>query len=235
MNTAPIIAAEGLALGYGREPVLSDVRWRVARGEAWFLLGPNGRGKSTLLKAIMGGLTPLAGTLHVACDRNAIGFVPQRCDLNPALPTTVREFVSLGLVGLKVRAVDEKLRMCRALERVGLADLASADYWSLSGGQRQRALLARALIREPDLLILDEPTNGLDVPSEEALLACLDTLRAGTGITVLFVTHDLALAARHATHVALFGRGTLETGPRAELLAPERLARIFGMEVGRVA
>lgn len=231
MSGSLLISAHGLALGYGRVPVLSRLDWEVARGDCWFLLGPNGRGKSTLLKAVLGQLSTQGGTLEVACGREAIGFVPQRCDLNPALPTTVREFVTLGLVGLRVGRAETESRLQTTLALVRLADMAGKSYWALSGGQRQRALLARALIRKPTLLILDEPTNGLDVPSEEALLSCLDALRRQQPLTVLFVTHDLSLAARHATHVALFGETSVQCGPCADLLQPAHLERIFGLQI----
>lgn len=231
MSAAPVISARGLNLGYDRTPILQNINWSVAPGEVWFLIGPNGRGKSTLLKAVLGQLHTTSGELAVACGREKIGFVPQRCDLNPALPTTVREFTSLGLVNLGVTRAEAGVRLREALALVKLDDRAEADYWSLSGGQRQRALLARALIRRPDLLILDEPTNGLDVPSEEALLACLEELRRNRTITILFVTHDLSLAARHATHVALFAAGTVRGGSRQAMLVPERLRETFGTSV----
>lgn len=226
-----IITARGLALGYGRAPVLRDIEWTVAPGENWFLLGPNGRGKSTLLKAVLGQLPALSGRLEVSCGRAAIGFVPQRCDLNPSLPTTVREFVGLGLVNLDVSRAEAGERLREALAQVKLGERADVNYWSLSGGQRQRALLARALIRRPDLLILDEPTNGLDLPSEEALLACLHDLRQSRTVTTLFVTHDLSLATRHATHVALFTGGTMRCGSRTAMMAPESLEETFGIRV----
>lgn len=235
MSAEPVIAAAGMTLGYGRATILSGIDWTVQAGEAWFLLGPNGRGKSTLLKSVMGGLAPLTGSLSLSCGRAAIGFVPQRCDLNPAIATTVREFVALGLVGLSVPRGEIATRLTPALGQVGLAEREGADYWSLSGGQRQRALLARALIRRPALLILDEPTNGLDLPSEEGLLSCLDRLRAETGVTVLFVTHDLALAKRHASHVLLFAAGTARGGERDAMMTPARLRETFGVETGHVA
>lgn len=229
-----LIEARGLALGYGRAPILRDVTWTVRRGECWFLLGPNGRGKSTLLKAILGQLPPASGSLVVHGSRDTIGFVPQRCDLNPAMPTTVREFASLGLVGLRVGRTEAEQRLAAALTQVNLAGRAGDSYWSLSGGQRQRVLLARALIRQPDLLILDEPTNGLDLPSEEALLGCLEALQKQRDLSVLFVTHDLALARRHASHVALFVDGSLRSGTCDERMTPEQLDATFGVEVGHV-
>jgi ABC-type Mn2+/Zn2+ transport system ATPase subunit len=228
--TAPVIEARGLALAYDGRPVLADVDLAVRRGEFWFLVGPNGAGKSTLLRAIVGMLPARAGTLRLDPEhagREHTGFVPQRCDLNPALPTTVREFVLLGTVGLAARR-DEAARLDEALERSGLRGMAMRDYWSLSGGQRQRALLARALVRRPRLLLLDEPTNNLDPGAEEALLSLLARLNADEGLTLLVVTHDLRMAARHASHVALVAHGRVRAGTRETVLQPEALREAFG-------
>ncbi|MCW5890782.1 MAG: metal ABC transporter ATP-binding protein [bacterium] len=238
MNDAPVVlAAHGLALAYDGRPVLRDVDLTVHAGEVWFVVGPNGAGKSTLLRAIVGVLPPRAGrlTLHpTLAARERTGFVPQRADLNPVLPTTVREFVLLGTVGARLPAREESERVAAALTRVGLADMARRDLWSLSGGERQRAMVARALVRRPSLLVLDEPTNHLDPGAEDALLRLLMDLNAAEHLTVLVVTHDLALAARHATHVALVERGTVTAGPRDAVLGGDRLARVFGLGPGGV-
>jgi ABC-type Mn2+/Zn2+ transport system ATPase subunit len=233
-----LLRMRGVELGYGARPVLSDVDWDVSAGEFWFLLGANGSGKTTLLRAILGLLAPRAGTLErdpERASRERIGFVPQRCDINPALPTTVREFVTLGLVGIRVPAAERAERLAWALVQAGLEGLVDASYWALSGGQRQRALVARALVRRPRLLILDEPTEGLDVVSEEAFLEALAALHREHGVTVLFVTHRLATAARHATHVALAGEGALVVGTRARVLAHPAAARTFGRALERLA
>ena len=163
--------------------------------------------------------------------RERIGFVPQRCDLNPTLPTTVREFVLLGLVGLRVHRRDERERLAWALAKVGLAAMARRNYWALSGGQRQRALVARTLVRRPSLLILDEATTGLDVPTAEEFLQTVTELNRADGLTILFVTHDLTLATRHATHVALFAGGRVTAGPGRDVLSPENLHRAYGVPV----
>jgi ABC-type cobalamin/Fe3+-siderophores transport system ATPase subunit len=120
---------------------------------------------------------------------------------------------------------------------VGLGEKVAADYWSLSGGQRQRALVARALIRRPRLLVLDEPTNGLDLTAEEFLLTFLSDLNEKDGITILFVTHDLAVAARHGSHFALFRDGSVTTGPGEQVLRGDNLHRIYGVpvDIGRDA
>ena len=206
----------------------------IREAEFWFLLGPNGAGKSTLLAAILGRLAPMEGTIRRRSElagAHRIGFVPQRWDLNPSLPTTVREFVSLGLVGIPGARRAARERMAWALERSGLAQMPGRDYWSLSGGQRQRALLARALIRHPSIFIVDEPTNGLDPSSQELLMGALADLNANERLTILFVTHDLPLAARYASHVALFLDGTIEAGPVADVLRPDLMRRAYGLPI----
>jgi zinc transport system ATP-binding protein len=226
-----LISARGLSLGYNGRIVLRDVNLDVGRGEFWFLLGANGEGKTTFVRTVLGLIPPQAGTLHLdprRAGRAHIGFVPQRCDLNPNVPTTVREFVLLGLVGIRVSAAEAQTRLTWALEKVGLGGLREHAYWSLSGGQRQRALVARALVRRPQLIILDEPTSGFDPAAEEALFGVLAGMNRDAGLTVLFVTHDVTAAARHATHVALFHGGNVISGPRTAVLTPANLERVYG-------
>jgi ABC-type Mn2+/Zn2+ transport system ATPase subunit len=220
----PVLRAEAVDVAYGPTLVLRRVDVEVRGGEFWFLLGGNGSGKTTFLRALLGILPPCGGRLWRSpqLDGNrGIGFVPQTCDINPALPTTVRELVSLGFVGLRVPRGERPGRLARALDRVGLGGLAMRDYWSLSGGQRQRALVARALVREPSLLVLDEPMNHLDPDAEESLLRDLLELNRRQSITLILVTHDVAMAERHATNVATFAGGRVTVGaPRAH--EPER-------------
>jgi ABC-type Mn2+/Zn2+ transport system ATPase subunit len=233
MSDETVFRARDLVLGYGRTPVLSGVDLEIRRGEFWFLIGPNGSGKTTLLRALLGVLAPLGGRLDrhpVLAERERLGFVPQQCDINPTLPTTVREFVSLGFVRSGVPAQERPRRLHDALELVGLSDRERGSYWALSGGQRQRALVARALVRRPELLVLDEPTEWLDVASEEVLLRTLVELNRA-GMTLLFVTHELALPARFASHVALFHAGGVRVGPRAEVLTVAEIERAFEVVV----
>jgi len=233
-----MVEAHGLTLGYGRRGVLEDVSFRIRRGEFWFFIGPNGSGKTTLLRALLGRLTPRAGRLSLhpeIASRARVGYVPQRAELSRTLPTTVREFVLLGTVRAGIPRAEEAARFDWALGRVALSGFADRDYWSLSGGQRQRALLARALIRWPSLLVLDEPTTGLDISAEDGLLRFLAGFNRDQGVTVIVVSHDIALAASYGTHVALFHEGGLIAGPRDEVLTPANLERVFKveMEVGR--
>jgi ABC-type Mn2+/Zn2+ transport system ATPase subunit len=209
--------------------VVSGVDLTVSAGDFWVLLGPNGRGKTSLVKAILGLLAPLAGTLDLAVDRQHLGFVPQRGELSDTLPMTVREFVDLGMVNLPLTRAGRRERLAAALREVGLDDRPAAPMRILSGGQHQRALIARALVRQPALLILDEPTTGLDVAAEASLMRCVAQLHRDRGLTVLLVTHDLDLARRHATHAGIFVDGTVRCLPMADPAAAAAIGRSFGL------
>jgi len=233
-GTGPILAVEHVTLGYGRNVVLSDVSLQIHQGDFWCLLGPNGEGKTSLIKALLGALKPKRGKILLRADfarRTRIGLVPQESEVNSVVPTTVEEFVLTGTVGLALDAHARKGRLKRVLEIMGLQRLRSGDFWTLSGGQRQRALVARALIRDPLLLIVDEPTAGLDLAAATSLLETITDLSQHKGITVIFVTHDLNIAAQRATHIALFRRGRLTSGPLSDVLTPSNLEATFGMPV----
>jgi len=211
-----LIAAAGVATGYRGHVVAQEISLEIRAGERWFFLGANGSGKTTLMRTLLGLIAPLGGSIAHAggrLDRSRIGFVPQRIETSTSLPTTVGEFVRLGLVGAKRGTVAERDRVARALATVDLADRERRSLWTLSGGQRQRASLARALVREPDILLLDEPTAGLDVASEDAFLRLLVELNRERGMTLVIVTHDADVARELASHVALFAPRGVVTGP----------------------
>ncbi len=232
--SVPVLDAVGLRLGYGGPPVLDRVELRVNRGEFWFFLGPNGQGKTTLIGGLMGRVRPELGrvTFHGEyAQRDRLGFVPQQCGLKPTLPTTVGEFVRLGLVGISCRKPAREQRLAKALADVGLDAMQRKEFWSLSGGQRQRALVARALIRDPRLLIADEPTSGLDLSVETALYQSLAELNRAEQLTVILVTHDLAVAARYGTHLAVIAHGRVAAGPADEILRSGKLEEAYEVPI----
>ena len=231
-----VLQTHELSLGYGHKTVLTDVNLTVRAGEFWCFLGQNGVGKTTLLRGLLGLLHAQVGRLWFHPElgrRERMGFVPQGCDINPTLPMTARELALLGLVGIRSDRTQQHERLAWALAKMGLSDLADKDYWSLSDGQRQRVLVARALVRRPTLLILDEPTTNLDLTMEDSFLQTLSALHAEECNTVLFVTHDVRVAARYATHVGLITAGTLVAGPRAQMLTDQNLEQVFGQISGR--
>ena len=229
-----LVQGTNVGLGYARRRVVGEVTFTVGAGACWWCLGVNGAGKTTLLRALLGVQRPQAGHLwlHASlADRQRVGFVPQRCALNPALSTTVREFVRLGTVGIRQTRRERRAHLVWALARVGLDGMEQRDYWSLSGGQQQRVLVARALIRRPHFLILDEPTTGFDPPTLESFLHCLAVLNREEGVTLCWVTHDVSLAVRYATHLVLLAAQRAVSGSCQEVLTKATLRSIYGVGV----
>jgi len=227
MDSDIVLQTTNLSVGYGNLAVLGRVNLTIRAGELWFVLGRNGSGKTTLLQTLLGLLNLQTGHLYLQVP-NGVGFVPQHCDINPTLPITVREFVGLGLVGTDLNRTTRREYLDRALSTLDLDQLEHKNYWTLSGGQRQRALVARAMVRRPALLILDEPTNNLDLTAENDFLQTLTDIHRQEHNTCLFVTHNLSLAERYATHIGLVAQGTLIAGPKAQVLNESNLDRVYG-------
>ena len=225
-----IYRAADVALGYGHHVILRGVNLEIRSGQFWSFLGPNGSGKTTLLRGFLGELKARAGTLEMPPTLDGvapIGFVPQRCEINPTLPITLGEFVGLGLVGTRLSKAARREHLAWVLEALWLPNLARQSYWTLSGGQRQRALIARALVRRPRVLVMDEPTNNLDLIAENVVLKALTDFRTRHQAACLFVTHDLGLAERYATHVGLVAQGGVLAGTRADVLTRTNLEHLY--------
>ncbi|KAF0677530.1 metal ABC transporter ATP-binding protein [Profundibacterium mesophilum] len=219
-----LVAIEGLRVRHGAQTVLDDVDLRIAKGEIVTVLGPNGSGKTTLMRAILGAV-PLAGGRITHAPRLRIGYVPQKLALSPSLPLSVSRFLSLP--------TRRSVRACRAaLAEADVAGLETREIASLSGGQLQRVLLARALLGDPQLLILDEPTTGLDQPGAAEFYRRIETLRAARGCAVLMVSHDLHVVMSASDRViCLNGHICCSGSPQAVASAPEYRA-LFGTGTG---
>ncbi|QYZ69636.1 ATP-binding cassette domain-containing protein [Neotabrizicola shimadae] len=216
-----LIGARGLTVRLGGEEVLKGVSLAVEPGEIVTILGPNGSGKSTLLRALLGILPVSSGEVTRAPDLR-IGYVPQRLAIDPSLPMTVRRFLSLP-----ARVPDD--RAAAALRRVGVPEVGQRQMAALSGGQFQRVLLARALLSDPQVLILDEPTQGLDQPGEAAFYRLIEEVRAETGVAVLMVSHDLHVVMAASDRVICLNHHICCEGtPRVVSSAPEYRA-LFGL------
>jgi zinc transport system ATP-binding protein len=211
-----------MAAGYAGLPALSDVDFAIRKGEIVTVVGPNGSGKSTLVKALIGLLAPTAGQVRRA-EGLTIGYVPQRLAIDATLPMTVERFLSLPVR----RARDD---VAATLGRVGVPGLEKRQMTRLSGGQFQRVLLARALLARPDLLILDEPTQGLDQPGVAEFYRLIEEVRRATGCAILLVSHDLHVVMSASDRViCLNGHVCCEGTPDHVLSAPEYRA-LFGEE-----
>ncbi len=216
-----LIEAEGLSVAYAGGVALDRVSLSVAQGEIVTIVGPNGSGKSTLLRALVGAVRPSAGRIRRAPGLR-IGYAPQRLHLDPTLPMTALRFLSLP--ERRPRAAAEA-----ALETVGAGGLGEMQMSALSGGQAQRVLLARALLAEADILMLDEPTQGLDQPGAAEFYRLVERLRAETGAAVLMVSHDLHVVMSASDRViCLNGHVCCEGAPSHVSAAPEYRA-LFGL------
>lgn len=236
LEDQPVVIAENVELGYGRTPVLSGVQLEVRQGDFWCFIGPNGEGKTTLIKALLGAVKPRRGQIVLRSDfikRTRIGFVPQESELNPAVSTTVQEFILGGMIGVPLDAATRKIRLEQSMKLMEIIRFRERRIWELSGGQRQRALIARALVRDPLMMIVDEPTAGLDFAAAAGLLETITQLNRQKGITVVFVTHDLDIGVRNSSHVALFRGGKVLAGRTSEVFNSANLSTTFGapMEV----
>lgn len=228
-------AGNGAATNGKTQPALQDVSFRARRGEQVAVVGPNGAGKSTLFKLIVGTLKPTEGDLHLyghAPDQHiCIAYVPQRSQIDWTFPATVADVVMMGRVG-KIGLFRRPKRRDWALvqdslARVNAAQLAEKQIGELSGGQQQRIFIARALAQEAELLLLDEPLAGLDLPSQEAIFDILDNLRPDN-VTVLLATHDLNLAAERFDRVMLLNRRIIAFGEATAVLSTENLLAAYG-------
>ena len=223
------VALTGVSFGYRPgQRVLEGVDLRVGEGEFVAVAGPNGGGKTTLVRIVLGLERPVVGgarlfgePTHRFSQRHRLGYLAQRAELGGDAPATVREVVSAGrlaagrLIG-PMRRRDREL-VGEAIERVGLSDRADVPVRTLSGGQQQRAFIAKALAGGPSLLVLDEPTTGVDAESQESLAALLDRLHLELGVTILYVSHEFGAVERFVQRVILVRRSIVFDGPPHEL------------------
>ena len=218
-----LIEAEDVSLALGGRAILEGVSLRVHRGEIVTLIGPNGSGKTTLVRVLLGLERPDRGRVRSAAG-GAIGYVPQSVSLDPSVPLTVRRFLELG------SAADEAAR-ARVLDEVGAGYLLDVQMRTLSGGEAKRAVLARALLRAPTLLVLDEPTAGVDAVGQAELYALIAEIRAQRACGVLLVSHNLHLVMAATDEVVCLNHHVCCRGhPEAVRRDPEYLA-LFGPEL----
>jgi ABC-type Mn2+/Zn2+ transport system ATPase subunit len=236
MDEHPLVDLRQVAVGYGARPFLEGIGFSLRQGDFFGLVGPNGAGKSTLLRAILGVLRPHAGEI-VRRPGLHLGYVPQRMRIDPIYPLTALEVVRSGGMGPKKQgqgggslASATRQQALVALERLGMTALANRPLRDLSGGQQQRVLIARALVRSPDLLILDEPTAGMDIPSERELLDFITDLNRQHRTSVLLVVHQIGLVAGRCSHLAIINKDLplFACGAASQMLTSARLSDLYG-------
>jgi manganese/zinc/iron transport system ATP- binding protein len=239
LSSEPAVDIHDLTVAYSERPVLWDIDVTVPRGVLAAVIGPNGAGKTTLIKAILGLVRPISGEIYVlgkpfSSHSGCVAYVPQRSSVDWDFPTTALDVVLMGTYGrlgwFRRPGRRERQEALNALERVGMRELAHRQIGQLSGGQQQRIFLARALVQQAPLILLDEPFQGVDAVTEQTMVTLLRQLR-DHGHTVLVVHHDLQTAAQYFDWVILLNVRLIASGPTASTFNLENLQRTYGTTV----
>lgn len=234
------VEVEDMTVAYTTKPVLWDVDMKVPIGSLAAIVGPNGAGKSTLLKAMLGLLTVISGSVkfyidhHLAMDKNdykKIAYVPQSGSVDWDFPTTVLDVVFMGRYGhlgwFKRPSKKDKELALSMIEKMGMSDYVDRQIRQLSGGQQQRVFLARALVQEADIYLMDEPFKGVDKTTEHAIISLLQEMKA-RGKTVIVVHHDLNTVPQYFDWVTMVNKQTVAYGPVADTFTDEAIERTYG-------
>jgi manganese/zinc/iron transport system ATP- binding protein len=233
------ITVEDLTVAYREAPVLWDVDMEVPEGTLMAIVGPNGAGKSTLMKAILGLIEPSAGQVLIygqpyASQRQRVAYVPQRGSVDWDFPTSVLDVALMGRYGalgwFKRPAAEDRRLALEALKTVGMETFAERQISQLSGGQQQRVFLARALVQNAQIYLMDEPFQGVDATTERAIVQVLKSLK-DAGKSVLVVHHDLQTVPQYFDRVLLLNVRTIAQGPVETTFTPENLRRAYGNKV----
>ncbi len=224
-----LVRFEKVTCRYGREPVLVNVDLSVSEGDFLGVVGPSGSGKTTLLRALAGVVRPIAG--RIVRDRAAaVGYVPQVETVNWYFPVTVREAVLMSRIDGRVVPWSSRRDVQDAdevLDRLGIGDLGGRHIRELSGGQQQRVFVARAMLRRPKILLLDEPTSGVDVRTRHDVMHLIHELHHD-GLAIMLTTHDLNGIAAHLPRLVCLNREVIATGRPQDVITPDVLERTYG-------
>ena len=229
------IKIKDLSIGYHKTALLKGISLDIHDGDFWGIVGPNGAGKTTFVKTVLGSVPPLSGTIEKTGDL-VVGYVPQRGTLDDIFPLTALDVVLMGRyskVGLFKRIAPRDRKIASDLmEKVGIPHLAQKPFRQLSGGQKQRVLIARGLAAEPNILILDEPTDAMDIEGESNIMKLIMSLHEESNITILMITHILNLIANYAKSlIIIHGDGIFEAGETEALLTEANLKKIYKIDL----
>jgi len=227
-DSKPLINVNNVSFSYGSFQVLKDVTFAIHQGDFLAIIGPNGSGKTTLVKVILGLLKPSRGEARILgksvdefMDWRRIGYVPQKAThIDPLFPASIKEVVAMELLasqkfpGMKKR--EEGFSIDKALKQVGMENFKNWRIGSLSGGQQQRVFIARAIVNQPHILFLDEPTTGVDTETQERFYDMLDSLNKKEGITIVMITHDIGIVNKHVNKVACLNQKLVYHGTHEE-------------------
>ena len=223
-ESLPLVSLQNISLGYDSAPVLQNVSLAIYPGNLMGLAGPNGSGKTTLFRAILGLLPILGGSLSRNCPLSNFGYVPQSAALDPQFPLSVGEIVEMGAYGrvkpYQPLPAEEKKQIEEVLDQVGMRHFAAKSFFACSGGQKQRILIARALMVNPKIMILDEPLSGVDEESRRSITDVLIKLTRDKNIAVFFSSHDLEMVQRVADKIVRVDKGKMWLEERKMSLAP---------------
>ncbi|MCC6075656.1 zinc ABC transporter ATP-binding protein ZnuC [Pseudomonas sp. GCM10022188] len=223
----PLIRLDGVGVAFAGADVLQDVQLELQAGEIVTLIGPNGAGKTTLVRVVLGLLAPHSGSVWRR-DRLRIGYMPQKLQVEPTLPLSVLRFLRL------VPGVD-RARALEALGEVGASKVIDSPLQKISGGELQRVLLARALLRQPELLVLDEPVQGVDIAGQSELYRLIGRLRKRHGCGVLMVSHDLHLVMSATDRVVCLNRHVCCSGHPEQVSSDPVFRELFGNDARSLA
>jgi ABC-type Mn2+/Zn2+ transport system ATPase subunit len=227
-----IIKFSDVSIGYGKKRILENINFSILANDFIGIVGPNGSGKTTLLKTLLGNLKPLEG--DIIREKIQFGYVPQRDVVQPLLPYSVHDVVMMGRFSLMGTfnnpTQNDEAIVDECLAHVGIEELKNYNYNRLSGGQRQRTLIARALAVQPQVLILDEPTNGMDTPSHYSLLELISRLHDEENLSVLIVSHLLTDVANIVKKLMLLEKDHFQVGYIEDILSEENLKNIYSSD-----
>lgn len=232
-ETKALVSVKNLSFSYGTIPVLKDVTFPIYRRDFLSIIGPNGSGKTTLIKIILGLLKPSQGEVRILgkpveefSDWGKIGYVPQKAThIDPFFPVSVKEVVAMSLFSSRKFPRSKKQQdedaIKNALRQVGMESFKSWRIGNLSGGQQQRVFISRAIVNEPDILFLDEPTAGVDAETQEHFYKMLDDLNKKQGITIVLITHDIGIVNKHVNKVACINQRLVYHGSHSEFCSSQ--------------